>query len=62
MKFLYLLTITAFINVQASDNFQATQAKAVMGNVYDSFVKIIPYIYSDKAAHESLKLQKTKMS
>ncbi|MBC7540736.1 MAG: hypothetical protein H7281_18090 [Bacteriovorax sp.] len=31
------------------------QAKAVMNNVYDSFVKIIPYVYGDKNALDSLK-------
>lgn len=31
------------------------QAKAIMSNVYDSFVKIIPYIYSEKSAGEILK-------
>lgn len=31
------------------------QAKAVMGNVYDSFVKIIPYVYSEKSAVEIFK-------
>lgn len=31
------------------------QAKAVMGNVYDSFVKIIPYVYSEKSAGELFK-------
>lgn len=31
------------------------QAKAVMSNVYDSFVKIIPYVYSEKKSTELLK-------
>ncbi len=30
-------------------------AKAVMNNVYDSFVKIIPYVYADKNASDLLK-------
>lgn len=30
------------------------QAKVVMGNVYDSFVKIIPYVYADKNTVEVL--------
>jgi hypothetical protein len=34
------------------------QAKAVMGNVYGSFVKIIPYVYADKTVFEKLKNKK----
>lgn len=44
----------------ADEKLNSTQAKAVMSNVYESFVKIIPYIYSDKSSYESLKLQKNQ--
>ncbi|MGZ3788384.1 MAG: hypothetical protein ACXVLQ_07655 [Bacteriovorax sp.] len=36
------------------------QAKAVMGNVYDSYVKIIPYAYSTKNISDRLKNKKEK--
>lgn len=34
---------------------ESAAARAVMNNVYDSFVKIIPYVYGDKSAIDSLK-------
>lgn len=36
------------------------QAKAVMSNVYDSYLKIIPYIYSTDNKYSSLKIKKDK--
>ncbi|MFA6236373.1 MAG: hypothetical protein WC635_03510 [Bacteriovorax sp.] len=47
-----LLFIWAFVpalsNASSSDDANQAQARAVMGNVYDSYVKIIPYVYSTK--------------
>jgi hypothetical protein len=48
-KFLLgVLVFTMFssvVNADTSSNAQE-QAKTVMGNVYDSYVKILPYAYS----------------
>lgn len=36
------------------------QAKAVMGGVYEAFIKVAPYVYSDENSLESLKKDKAK--
>lgn len=41
-----------------------TEAKAIMDNVYDSFVKVVPYVYSDEKKLENLRMdgdQKEKL-
>ena len=56
--FFILIAFTA--SSFAKDNFQATQAKAVMGSVYESFVKIIPYVYADKSSVDSMSIKKNQ--
>jgi hypothetical protein len=55
-----LLTCIIFSSVGFSGEPSEEQAKAVMGNIYDSYVKIIPYAYSTKDLSESLKNKKDK--
>ncbi len=57
---LVLLTCIIFSSVGFSGEPSEEQAKAVMGNIYDSYVKIIPYAYSTKDLSESLKNKKDK--
>ena len=56
LPLLFIFSSTTY----AEDKFQTTQAKAVMGSVYESFVKIIPYVYADKANYEALKVKKNQ--
>lgn len=58
LPLLFIFSTTTF----SQDKFQSTQAKAVMGSVYESFVKIIPYVYADKANYDALSVKKTKMN
>lgn len=52
-----LLLLSIFMlqahNVMGSDS--KTQARAIMDGVYESFVKVVPYVYSDEKKLESLK-------
>lgn len=48
------LFLFTFQRLQASES-NPVEAKAVMGNVYGAFVKIMPYIYADKNAADLLK-------
>lgn len=41
------------VNKIAQKNPEEVEAKVVMNQVYDSFLKIVPYIYSDKLIFES---------
>jgi hypothetical protein len=50
-----IMSLSAFAETPAAKPADAVQAKAVMNNVYDSFVKIIPYVYADKNAADLLK-------
>jgi hypothetical protein len=59
---LFCLSLLTFTVLKAVEPQKAplspedtAQAKVVMNNVYDSFVKIIPYVYADKNALDSLK-------
>lgn len=52
----WLLSPSAFAENPAPKPEDVVQAKAVMSNVYDSFVKIIPYVYADKEAADLLKV------
>ncbi len=57
---LVLATCILFSSIGFSGEPSEEQAKAVMGNIYDSYVKIIPYAYSTKNLSESLKNKKDK--
>lgn len=57
---LVLATCILFSSIGFSGEPSEEQAKAVMGNIYDSYVKIIPYAYSTKDLSESLKNKKDK--
>lgn len=57
---LVLVTCILFSSIGFSGEPSEEQAKAVMGNIYDSYVKIIPYAYSTKDLSESLKNKKDK--
>ncbi|MDO9182686.1 MAG: hypothetical protein Q7U04_09770 [Bacteriovorax sp.] len=46
---------TSLPEKNADKAIDTAEAKAVMNNVYDSFVNIIPYVYADKFAFETLK-------
>ncbi|MFA6235797.1 MAG: hypothetical protein WC635_00610 [Bacteriovorax sp.] len=52
-----IILIALITGFKADEQIPAdqAQAKAVMGNVYDSFVKIVPYIYSEKSAFDLFK-------
>ena len=53
-KFLLLsLCILQTNNVIATDT--KTEARAIMDGVYESFVKVIPYVYSDEKYLESMR-------
>jgi hypothetical protein len=43
------------VNAEEKATHENSQAKIVMGNVYDSFVKIIPYAYAEKDAADLLR-------
>jgi hypothetical protein len=60
MKYWLPLLLIFSTKIYSEDKFQATQAKAVMGSVYESFVKIIPYVYADKANYEALNVKKNQ--
>lgn len=49
--------MTSFVFAASSSE---EQTKAVMGNIYDSYVKIIPYVYSSKNIFDDLKIKKNK--
>ncbi len=55
MKFFKLTLLLAVLINTAFAQETKTEAKKIMDNVYNSFTKIIPYIYSDEKKLESLK-------
>lgn len=62
-QFMVMSILLGIVSLQANaltPTESEAQAKAVMGSVYGSFVKIIPYVYSDTSKIESLKLEKNK--
>lgn len=52
---LVLIVLTCAVNAYAVNDDSKVQAKAIMGGVYGSFVKVIPYVYSDENSIEILK-------
>lgn len=59
-KILILSAFILFPSIVLSEDSKEAQAKAVMGNVYDSYVKLIPYIYSKADKSWELKNKKDK--
>ena len=65
MKFLILMALS-FSSVGYSksemvkEEVSKDQAKAVMGGIYNSFLQVIPYLYSDENSIEVLKKDKAK--
>ncbi len=69
---IYSITLLAFLfsipamgatsgtSDKLSEEDSQAQAKAIMGNVYDSFLKVIPYVYSDKTDGDMLKKNPSK--
>lgn len=54
--FVFLISNYSFASSALSQEDETKiQAKAVMGGVYETFVKIIPYVYSDEESLEKLK-------
>lgn len=64
MKFLVLIILCTINIGQAAtdvkDETSKDQAKAVMNGVYGSFLKVVPYLYSDENSIEALKRDKLK--
>jgi hypothetical protein len=61
LQILVLSLNTANANTDAVTNDDSkVQAKAIMGGVYESFVKVIPYVYSDENNVELLKKDPAK--
>lgn len=58
--FLSMIFLGNFYTFSLADEAQEAQAKAVMNNVYDSYVKIIPYAYSSKNDFGRFKNKKDK--
>ena len=58
--FLFLLLLGSFSKHISAATPEEEQAKAVMGNIYESYVKIIPYAYSSKNIFNNLKNKKNK--
>lgn len=53
VKLFLLLSLAFSMSATAADSTK-TEAKAIMDGVYDSFVKVIPYVYSDEKAGATL--------
>ena len=69
MKFIIVMALiysnTAFSktdNNVEKEEISKDQAKAVMGGIYSSFLKVIPYLYSDENSIIALKKDKAKKS
>jgi hypothetical protein len=65
MKILLLTLVLSFNTAMANTDAVANddskiQAKAIMGGVYESFVKVIPYVYSGENSVEILKKDPAK--
>lgn len=61
MSFLLLLSVTAVhAATPVGKDDSKTQAKAIMGGVYESFVKVIPYVYSDEDTIATLRKNPAK--
>lgn len=55
---LLCLLLFQFQTVIAADS--KTEAKAIMDNVYDSFIKVVPYVYADEKKLEYLRMDGDK--
>lgn len=65
MKVLCVLFVSLLLNIAWAETKEKNedskaQAKTIMGGVYDSFVQVIPYIYSDENMVQSLKKDPAK--
>lgn len=61
MRYLSLIFLTSLLLNSAlavdsvKENEEKVEAKGIMGGVHDSFLKVIPYVYSDEDSVETLK-------
>lgn len=61
-KILFLILTTSAFSLMAetSEDQKKLEARAIMDGVYGSFLKVIPYVYSDENVIAELKKNKTK--